>query len=99
MLTVALALVIGTVGLFVLFIRGITKRNANYWVKQGILQADTGSFLYRMITRDLNFVKQDTVIYEQLKGERFGGFMEFWNPVLFVTDLDLMKHIYIKDFG
>ena len=98
MVAVALALVIGTVGLIAFIIHKIRKWNDTYWVKQGIPQA-TGSFLKRMIRGDLNFIKQGTEIYEQLKGERFGGFMEFWNPVLFVTDLDLMKHIYIKDFG
>lgn len=31
-------------------------------------------------------------------GERYGGFYDYMKPVLFVTDLDLLKNIFIKDF-
>ncbi|CAG7837701.1 unnamed protein product [Allacma fusca] len=36
--------------------------------------------------------------YKQLKSNGFGGYIEFGNPSFFLTDLELIKRIYIKDF-
>lgn len=95
---IALAVFLGFIGLLAYLIRWINERNASYWPKQGVQVADPGSFLKRLITMDLSIVKSDMEIYRQLKGQRFGGFMELYNPVLYLTDLDLMKSVYIKDF-
>ncbi|CAG7827147.1 unnamed protein product, partial [Allacma fusca] len=58
----------------------------------------TSSLLYRVLTGDYTLYRADTEMYNELKSKGFGGYIEFGSPMFFVTDLELLKRIYIKDF-
>ncbi|CAG7784925.1 unnamed protein product [Allacma fusca] len=93
-----LTIVLGCVGVLA-FLKVYFTWNSSYWKDRGVPEAKTENPLMKFIQMDFDFVKGDTQVYNQLKEKGFGGAMEFWNPVMFITDLDLMKNIYIKDFN
>ncbi|CAG7694742.1 unnamed protein product, partial [Allacma fusca] len=59
---------------------------------------DQSSFLVSIMKMEMDITKLDNNLYRQFKGKKYGGYLEMFNPVLFITDLDLMKEIYIKNF-
>uniref|UniRef100_A0A1B6FHI0 Cytochrome P450 n=1 Tax=Cuerna arida TaxID=1464854 RepID=A0A1B6FHI0_9HEMI len=74
----------------------------DYWKKKGIPYVQPTAvfgnlkdqFFFR---KSLNYVLQD--IYNDLAGEKFGGFFESRSPVLMIRDPELMERILVKDFS
>ncbi|CAG7717309.1 unnamed protein product [Allacma fusca] len=87
-----------TIALIVWALYFLLNGNPNYWTDLGVTPAKTENLLVRLMNKKFSFIENDNFVYTQLKGKRFGGSMELWNPVLFISDLDLMKQIYVKDF-
>ncbi|XP_037043807.1 cytochrome P450 9e2-like isoform X2 [Bradysia coprophila] len=78
--------------------RLLSSDPASYWEQNGVSMAKTKSFWAKLLQMDFDFVKSDTDIYNQLKAQKYGGVMEFGAPALFITDLDLLKQVLIRDF-
>ncbi|CAG7825768.1 unnamed protein product [Allacma fusca] len=75
------------------------RKAQRYWPDRGIsLYKSPSNILVLMIKQQFDFIKNELSLYESFKGKKYGGYMEFNNPVLYVTDLDIIKQIYIKDF-
>jgi len=91
--------------LFILFaIYKFIEGNGDFWSKQGIVSvqnSELGTFWERM-TFKTPFHLQDFKAYEKLKSKqkdlKVGGLTAFRHPILFVFDLDLIRHILVKDF-
>ncbi|CAG7833966.1 unnamed protein product [Allacma fusca] len=97
-MVIALAVLGGTLAIIVWTINYIINGDTNYWSKRGVTLAKTPNLLRKFFNKDFSLIRTDIELYGQLKGKRFGGFMELSSPVFVVTDLDLAKQIFIKDF-
>jgi len=90
--------VILTFTFFVLLFKKFLGRNANYWKERGVVTLESETTLLQLLTAKKSPVDADRVYYDQLGGGKFGGSFEFGNPMLFLKDLEVVKHILIKDF-
>jgi len=86
--------------LFFLFYRLITK-NFDHWHKLGV-PFKPGKFPWGSV--DFLKVKKNSALHQldmcnQFKDEKFFGFFMFGKPVLMVNDVELVKHIKVKDFS
>ena len=85
--------------LFCLLYRLITK-NFDYWrnlgvpFKPGIFPWGSVDFLKEQKNNALHFLD----MCNEFKDEKFFGFFMFGKPVLMVNDVELVKHIKVKDF-
>ncbi|CAG7640967.1 unnamed protein product [Allacma fusca] len=95
---ITLTVLAGSLAIIVWAIYLYLNSNSNYWTQRGVTNAKTTSIISRFLAKDFTFIRTDVDMYKQLKGKRFGGYMELWKPALFITDLELAKRIYIKDF-
>ncbi|CAG7729180.1 unnamed protein product [Allacma fusca] len=95
---IVLSILAGSLAITAWVLNFILNGNARYWTDRGVTMGKTPNLLSRFLAKDFTFHRTDMGIYKQLKGKRFGGYMELWRPVLFITDLELAKRIYIKDF-
>ena len=85
--------------LFFLFYRLITK-NFDYWQKLGV-PFKPGKFPWGSV--DFLKVQKNNALHQldmcnEFKDEKFFGFFMFGKPVLMVNDVELVKHIKVKDF-
>jgi cytochrome P450 len=91
-------LVVGLVYLIQLYLSG----NNSYWPKKGVafVKPEEAATMFELMTKKKSVVGMEHEYYKKLKslGVKFGGIMEFRNPLLFVVDLDLAKRILVKDF-
>ena len=76
---------------------------SQYWPKRGFTllgSETTGNLLVNMFLRKETYAHIDMKIYKRAKelNQPIVGSMEFNQPVVYVTDLDLLKNIFIKDF-
>ena len=93
---------LGILSLLVFIVVKYFQNRGQYWSKRGftVLGSETtGSTLINIMTR-VHQAEIDVKIYKQARklNKPIVGFIEFNKPVVYVTDLDLMKNIFIKDF-
>lgn len=77
------------------------KYRFNYWKRKGIPYIEPefphGNAKGIGTTKHLSTAILD--FYKELKEQgKFGGIYLPWSPLLMVTDLDLLRHVFIKDF-
>ena len=53
---------------------------------------------YNVAMGKISFAENIRKQYNDLASHKFGGVFNLYKPVLFVRDLELIKHIMIKDF-
>jgi len=85
---------------FILFL--ICKRSfdtrRNFWKSRGITQLECDFSVRDVFTTTRSPQDCDEEYYKTLGNEKYGGIVEMGQPVLLVKDLDLIKHILVKDF-
>ncbi|XP_054275106.1 probable cytochrome P450 6a14 [Macrosteles quadrilineatus] len=73
-----------------------------YWKNRGVPYVKPllvfGSFKDNLLGKE-NVFEVHNRIYDELKGERFGGFYEFNMPNLMIRDPDLIYKMLVKDFA
>lgn len=98
----ALILVLGSVILLLYLINLYINGNNKYWPKRGVpvVNFSEVATVLDLLTRKKSIIQMDQGYYEhsKAKGLPYCGIMEFRNPVLMVTDLDLVKSVLVKDF-
>jgi len=71
----------------------------SYWPsrKFTFLKHSKVASLYARTTLQIRMHELDQKIYQWFKshGQRFGGVVEMRSPTLFLTDLDLVKHVMV----
>ncbi|KAK7793191.1 hypothetical protein R5R35_012834 [Gryllus longicercus] len=85
--------------IFLLYI--YATRNFKYWSERGIPYFRPIPFvgnLKEVVTFQRNIGFHLKHIYESVKGQPFKGFFIYDQPALMITDLDLLKMIFQKDF-
>jgi cytochrome P450 family 6 len=62
--------------------------------------SDVSGGIYKILSKGLLQHEVDRKIYNHVKKleKPYVGVAEFSKPILFVTDLDLARHIFVKDF-
>ena len=95
--------VLGSLTLLFFIIRKYFQIKAQYWPKRGytLLGSETtGNFISTMLIQRLHGALIDMKVYKKARELKkpIVGFMEFTKPAVYVTDLDLLKNIFIKDF-
>lgn len=77
-------------------------KHSRYFKERGVTYIGVGlPRLFRFLTGKISLFEAETILYAQAKNgdKRFVGFSDsFIAPVYYVTDLELCKHIYVKDF-
>ncbi|XP_075212052.1 putative cytochrome P450 6a21 [Lycorma delicatula] len=96
LITAVLAIII------VFFMYWMKERNINYLKKQGIRTILDGDITLKFIL-DLFIFRTPMSdffgdIYKNLKGEKFGGYFQFFTPTIIVKDPEIINQVLIKDF-
>lgn len=85
---------------FVLFYLYVQRR-FKYWKGKNVPQAEPkfpmGNCQGMGSTTSIGLIVSR--LYKKYKNEKFVGMYLFWNPVLVVNDLNLIKNILVKDFN
>ena len=99
-MSVALTLVVATAILVIYAVRKYYARNGDFWKKRGVYEIDADGIapVWKRLTQLVPFADFDHAVYKALGDEKYGGFVELGNPVLYIKDLDLLKRIFVKDF-
>ncbi|XP_035781530.1 probable cytochrome P450 6a14 [Anopheles albimanus] len=77
-----------------------TKRY-RYWTDRKIPQAKPEFFFgnVRNVRRTVHLGERFQQLYNELKGKHpFGGIYMFFKPIALITDLELLKCVFVKDF-
>ncbi|KAL1376147.1 hypothetical protein pipiens_004499 [Culex pipiens pipiens] len=77
------------------------QRHYSYWERRGIpyVKASFPRGNLQGVGKKFHMSAAIQACYKQLKGKGpFGGIFFFLNPVVLVTDLELVKHVLVKDF-
>ncbi|XP_058055541.1 probable cytochrome P450 6a23 [Anopheles bellator] len=72
-----------------------------YWTDRGVPQAQPEFLIgnVRNVRRTVHLAVRFQEIYNEVKGKHpFGGFYMFLKPVALITDLELLKCVFVKDF-
>ena len=100
-----MSILLWTVGIFSLLVLTVVtyfQRRGRYWSKRGftVLGSETTGNTLINIIKGVHQAETDMKIYKQARKlkKSIVGFIEFNKPVIYVTDMDLMKRILIKDF-
>ena len=98
----ALLWTLGILSLVVFIVVKYFTNCGQYWSKRGftVVGSETsGNMFINIITR-VHQAEVDVKIYKEARrlNQPIVGFIEITNPVVYVTDLDLIKNIFIKDF-
>jgi len=94
---------IGAISVVALFyIYWYISKKENYWKERGfhhITSKELGTTILSAF-KNTHVTKVDAKVYNILKSKQqsFAGIMEFTTPVFFVKDLELVRHIFVKDF-
>jgi len=86
---------------FAFYIYRFISKRQNYWKDRGFHQVaskEAGTFLSAF--QKTHITKLDSNVYEILKKENqpFAGYTELTTPMLFIKDLEHVRHILVKDF-
>ncbi|XP_075214499.1 putative cytochrome P450 6a17 [Lycorma delicatula] len=79
----------------------LNSRYNNYWKKRGVLiisGSDKLEFFTNIITAKKGMADIFDGMYKKLKGEKFGGYFQFFTPAIMIRDTELINHVLIKDF-
>uniref|UniRef100_A0A182JNA9 Uncharacterized protein n=1 Tax=Anopheles atroparvus TaxID=41427 RepID=A0A182JNA9_ANOAO len=79
---------------------GLVKR-FQYWVERGVPQSKPHLIFGNMreVNKSLHIGEGLQQLYDELKGMHpFGGFYIFTKPVALITDLELLRCVFVKDF-
>lgn len=77
------------------------KKKYNYWKDRGVVSVKPQFPLGNLggAGFSTNFGEKARDLYNQLKGNGvFAGYYSFLSPVVLVTDLDLLRNVFVKDF-
>lgn len=77
------------------------KKKYNYWTDRGVVSAKPRFPLGNLwgVGFSKNLGELTRHLYEEFKGRGvIGGFYFFLTPNVLVTDLDLLRHVFVKDF-
>ncbi|XP_052869131.1 probable cytochrome P450 6a23 [Anopheles cruzii] len=72
-----------------------------YWTDRGVPQAQPEFIIgnVRNVRRTVHLAVRFQEIYNEVKGKHpFGGFYMFLKPIALITDLELLKSVFVKDF-
>ncbi|XP_076029219.1 putative cytochrome P450 6a13 [Oratosquilla oratoria] len=72
-----------------------------HWERQGVPGPKPIWILgniYPRLRPTLSMAEFDQMLYTKYGGKKYCGFYEFTKPVLMVGDLEMLKHIMVKDF-
>uniref|UniRef100_A0A182PYW8 Uncharacterized protein n=1 Tax=Anopheles epiroticus TaxID=199890 RepID=A0A182PYW8_9DIPT len=90
-----------TFGMVCIIIYLILVRRNRYWIERNIPQLNPELLFgdVRDVNKTYHIGEKFRQLYTQLKGKHpFGGIYMFTKPVALITDLELLKCIFVKDF-
>lgn len=74
-----------------------------YWARKKIISLKPGNIIMGstgdIFLKKLSLYNYHAKMYEQLAPHKYGGYYNFFTPVLVVRDPDIIKTIFTKDFN
>lgn len=79
----------------------LLKRHFSYWKNRNVVSTSPNTILGDLVDvgRKYHISTKIQMLYNKFKANGFGGMYTSITPALMVTDLELMKHILVKDFN
>ncbi|CAL8117832.1 unnamed protein product [Orchesella dallaii] len=93
-------LIVLLVALIVFFVIYQQKQHSKYFHARNVTFLDIGlSYTIKFFMGKLTLIDIEKIQYEKATetGKKFVGISELTSPSYYITDLELMKHIYVKD--
>uniref|UniRef100_A0A182II54 Uncharacterized protein n=1 Tax=Anopheles arabiensis TaxID=7173 RepID=A0A182II54_ANOAR len=90
-----------TVGMLCIIIYLLLVRQFRYWTERNVPQLNPHLLFgdVRDVNKTYHIGEKFRQLYNELKGKHpFGGIYMFTKPVALVTDLELVKNVFVKDF-
>ncbi|XP_049549211.1 probable cytochrome P450 6a23 [Anopheles darlingi] len=79
----------------------LIKKRYRYWTDRKVPQAQPELFFgnVRNVRRTVHLAERFRQLYDELKGKHpFGGIYMFFKPIVLITDLELLKCVFVIDF-